>query len=92
MKHLDSSAVINDEDADADATLDTFLRAFAAAPQLACVGVDWKYHTCDFSCLRWFSILRDNQGAYAGHKEVRRLRGVKFHDWEDVFCVPDLEL
>ncbi|KAJ7861164.1 hypothetical protein B0H13DRAFT_2671912 [Mycena leptocephala] len=92
LKHLDSSAVINDEDADADATLDTFLRALAAAPQLACVGVDWKYHNCDFSCLRWFSILRDNQGAYAGHKEVRRLRGVKFHDWEDVFRVPGLEL
>jgi hypothetical protein len=92
LKHLDSRAVINDEDADADATLDMFLCALAVVPQLTCVGVDWKYPTCHFPCLRWFSIVRDTQGVYAGCKEVRRLRCVKFRDWEDVFCVPGLEL
>ncbi|KAJ7101980.1 hypothetical protein C8R44DRAFT_988290 [Mycena epipterygia] len=84
LTHLDTSAAIV-SDADTDTILDTLLRALAAAPRLQYVGVDMIYTGCFRPMLKWFAIVRDAQGTYVGSTEVRDLRKVRYHDWEDVF-------
>ncbi|KAJ7101986.1 hypothetical protein C8R44DRAFT_808982 [Mycena epipterygia] len=84
LTHLDTSAAIT-SNADTGSILDALLRALAEAPRLQYVGVDLIYPDCFRPMLKWFSIARDARGAYVGRKEVRDLRKVRYHDWEDVF-------
>ncbi|KAJ7659605.1 hypothetical protein DFH06DRAFT_1472466 [Mycena polygramma] len=88
LTHLETAALIpSDSDADPDAVLDGLLRSLCAAPKLQYVGVDffldrqYEYRPV----VKWFSLLRDACGGYTGWEEVRNLRRIRHHDWEDVF-------
>ncbi|KAJ7098995.1 hypothetical protein C8R44DRAFT_356410 [Mycena epipterygia] len=90
LTHLNTSAAIQsiaDASGDTDPTLDSLLRALAAALKLQYVGVDVIHPDAFRPVLTWFSILRDAQGAYARRRQTRDLRRVRYHDWDDVFRV-----
>ncbi|KAJ6457554.1 hypothetical protein C8R47DRAFT_1164063 [Mycena vitilis] len=86
LTHLETAALIPNT-ADTNNTLDELLRSLSAAPKLQYIGVDffvdgvYQY----LPVVRWFSILRDAEGGYAGWEEVNNMRRIRFHDWEDVF-------
>ncbi|KAJ7639978.1 hypothetical protein DFH06DRAFT_1334892 [Mycena polygramma] len=86
LTHLESSAAFPSE-VNADFVLDELLRSLSAAPKLQYVSVDFfeNGQGSDFPVARWFSILRDADGNYAGRTEVRNLGKVQWHDWEDIF-------
>ncbi|KAJ6516664.1 hypothetical protein C8R47DRAFT_1268141 [Mycena vitilis] len=95
LTQLETTAMIpSDPDANADAVLDGRLRSLCAAPKLQYVGVDFfldrQYEY--LPVVKWFSLLRDASGGYTGREEVRNLRKIRYHDWEDVFPSVGIEM
>ncbi|KAJ6471591.1 hypothetical protein C8R47DRAFT_1297356 [Mycena vitilis] len=86
LTHLETSVAFPSA-AHADPMLDELLRSLSGAPKLQYVGVDFFVNgqKSDFPVVRWFLIIRDADGNYAGRSEVRNLRKVQRHDWEDMF-------
>ncbi|KAJ7019561.1 hypothetical protein C8F04DRAFT_1321387 [Mycena alexandri] len=83
LTHLDTSIFIK-EDENTETVLDDLCRTLAAAPKLEYIGFDIVQR---FPRLIWFVVVRLADGEYAGRREIRDPRELKWHDWEDVFRV-----
>lgn len=83
LTHLDTSIFIK-EDENTETVLDDLCRTLAAAPNLEYIGFDIVQR---FPRLIWFVVVRLADGEYAGRREIRDPRELKWHDWEDVFRV-----
>ncbi|KAJ7681912.1 hypothetical protein DFH06DRAFT_1387860 [Mycena polygramma] len=71
LTHLETAALLPNN-AYTDTALDELLRSLSAAPKLQYVGVDFFLEGAYqyLPVVRWFFILRDAQGGYAGWEEV----------------------
>jgi len=94
LTHLDSAAslAIDPESpltspAPSAEPLRSLLSSLAVVlPRLRYAGVDLvRSQAHGLPRHAWYKIARDDLGRFAGSTEMRDLRDVRFHDWEDVF-------
>ncbi|KAF7348798.1 hypothetical protein MVEN_01399500 [Mycena venus] len=83
LTHLDTSATIT-IDEETDIVLDGLLRSLSNAPKLEFVGVDF-IEPDSFPAVRWYSIMRGVHSGYAGRKEIRNVRKIRYHGWDDAW-------